>query len=70
MYCINHTAYIAKKVNTRFPLTIHSRKSGALCLGNGVNSIRNKKRNETQGVSSGLAVLFWDEGYCVKRLNE
>ena len=60
MYCIHDRVYIAKKVNTHFPLTIHSRKSGTLCLGNGVNSIRNKN-NEAQGVGSGLAALFWDE---------
>ena len=49
-----------------FPVTIDNRKLKALCLGNGITNIR----NETQGASSGLAALFWDELYRVKRLNE
>ena len=44
------SSFYCQRVNIYFSLTIHPRKSGALCLGNGVTNIRNGK-TETRGES-------------------
>ena len=57
---------MARKWLLIFQLQLTPENWKLFALENGITNIR----NETQGASSGLAALFWDELYRVKRLNE